>query len=95
MENKKEKKEKMKALREERAEFVGNAREHIKTTNKIFKKIKSVIKDKAMTIPEIASAIKEPASKVLIYVSGLKKFGMAVEAAKDGDYYKYKLSLTD
>lgn len=90
MEDKKNK-EKLKALRKQREAFVKNAREHIKTSTRLFKKIKAEIKDKAMTIPEIAKAIEEPASKVLIYVSGLKKFGVAVEKEKDGDYYKYQL----
>ena len=44
-----------------------------------------------MTIPEIAKAIDESASKVLIYVSGLKKFGFVAEGQKDGDYFRYQL----
>ncbi|OQY51469.1 MAG: hypothetical protein B6230_04780 [Desulfobacteraceae bacterium 4572_89] len=95
MEKKNNDKEKLKALRQERAAYIENAREKIKTNNKLFKKIKAQIKDQAMTIPQIALEIKEPASKVLVYVSGLKKFGMAVEKEKDGDYYKYQLSSTD
>ncbi len=95
MENTKEYKEKLKALRKERAEFIENARSHIKTSNNMFKKIKAQIKDKAMTIPEIANAVGEPSSKVLVYVAGLKKFGLAVEKEKDGDYFKYQLPITD
>ncbi len=88
-------KEKLKALRQQRSAYIENARELIKTNNKLFKKIKAQIKDQAMTIPQIALEIQEPASKVLIYVSGLKKFGLAFEKEKDGDYYKYQLSSTD
>jgi len=95
MEDKKTNKEKLKSLRQQRASHVDNAREQIKINNKLFKKIKSQIKDQAMTIPQIAQAIEEPASKVLVYVSGLKKFGLAVEKEKDGDYFKYQLSSTD
>jgi len=95
MEDKKSHKEKLKSLRQQRASYVDNARELMKTNNKLFKKIKSQIKDQAMTIPQIAQAIQEPASKVLVYVSGLKKFGLAVEKEKDGDYFKYQLSSTD
>jgi hypothetical protein len=95
METKENHKEKLKSLRQKRAAYVEHAREQIKTNNKLFKKIKSQIKDQAMTIPQVALAIQEPASKVLVYVSGLKKFGLAVEKEKDGDYFKYQLSSTD
>ncbi len=95
MEDKKTHKEKLKVLRQQRSAYIEGAREQIKTSNKLFKKIKSQIKDQAMTIPQIAHAIEEPASKVLVYVAGLKKFGMAVEKEKDGDYFKYQLSSTD
>ncbi|NOX34583.1 MAG: hypothetical protein GXP56_12775 [Deltaproteobacteria bacterium] len=95
MDNKKNHKEKLKFLRRQRAAFVDQAREQIKISNNLFKKIKSQIKDQAMTIPQIAQAIEEPSSLVLVYVSGLKKFGLAVEKEKDGDYFKYQLSSTN
>jgi len=95
MEDKKNFKEKLKSLRQQRSAYIEHAREQIKINNKLFKKIKSQIKDQAMTIPQIAQAIEEPASKVLVYVAGLKKFGLAVEKEKDGDYFKYQLSSTD
>lgn len=94
MEDKKTHKEKLKQLRQQRASFVEHARKQIKTSNQIIKKIKSQIKDQAMTIPEISKAIEEPSSKVMVYVSGLRKFGLAEEKEKDGDYFKYQLSST-
>lgn len=95
MEDKKTVKENLKALREQRSAYIEKAREQIKANNKLFKKIKGQIKDQAMTIPQIAQAIGEPGSTVLVYVAGLKKFGMAVEREKDGDYFKYQLASTD
>ena len=88
-------KSRLKSLRQQRAVFVEHARENIKKSNKLFKKIKAQIKDQALTIPQIAQAIDEPSDQVLVYVSGLKKFGMAVEKEKDGDYFKYQLSSTE
>lgn len=95
MEDKTIYKEKLKSLRQERTALVEHTREQIKTNNKLFKKIKSQIKDQAMTIPQISAAIEEPSSTVLVYVAGLKKFGLVVEKEKDGDYFKYQLSSTD
>jgi predicted transcriptional regulator len=95
MEDKTIYKEKLKPLRQERTALVEHTREQIKTNNKLFKKIKSQIKDQAMTIPQISAAIEEPSSTVLVYVAGLKKFGLVVEKEKDGDYFKYQLSSTD
>jgi hypothetical protein len=85
-------KEKLKQLRKERSAWIDHAKTQIKTSNQLIKKIKPQIKDRALTIPQIASAVDEPPSTILIYVSALKKFGMVQEAGKDGDYYTYQLS---
>ncbi len=95
MENKINHKEELKSLRQQRAVAVDHAKKLIINNNKLFKKIKSQIKDQAMTIPQISQAIQEPSSTVLVYVAGLKKFGMVIEKEKDGDYFKYLLSSTD
>jgi len=95
MENKINHKEELKSLRQQRATSIDHARELIKTSNNLFKKIKSQIQDQAMTIPQISQAIEEPSSTVLVYVAGLKKFGMVVEKQKDGEYFKYQLSSTE
>lgn len=88
-------KENLKSLRQKRAPLIEQAKEKIKENNSLIKKIKTQIKDQAMTIPELSKAIEEPSSKVLIYVSGLKKFGQVVEKQKQGEYFKYQLSSID
>lgn len=88
-------KENLKSLRQKRASSIEQAKEKIKENNTLIKKIKTQIKDQAMTIPELSKAIEEPSSKVLIYVSGLKKFGQVVEKQKQGEYFKYQLSSID
>jgi DNA-directed RNA polymerase specialized sigma subunit len=85
-------KEALKKLREERRVWVANAKESIKAQSQTIKQIKAQITCAAKTIPEIARATDLPASQVLLYISGLKKYGVVVEADKDGDYFKYSLA---
>jgi len=82
-------KEALKKLREERKASIGRARGMIKEQNRIIKAIKAAIKEKDMTIPEIAAAAQLPSADVLMYVATLKKYGFVAEGAKDGDYFKY------
>ncbi|MGD2099416.1 MAG: hypothetical protein PVG35_17705 [Desulfobacterales bacterium] len=82
-------KEALKKLREERRVWVDNAKQSIKAQNQIIKQIKAQIADSAKTVPEIAQATGMPASQVLLYIAGLKKYGLLAEAEKDGDYFKY------
>ena len=85
-------KEALKKLREERSGWVENAKKSIKVQNQIIKQIKGQITDEAKTIPQIAQATDMPTSQVLLYIAGLKKYGIVVEADKDGDYFKYGLA---
>jgi predicted Rossmann fold nucleotide-binding protein DprA/Smf involved in DNA uptake len=82
-------KEALKKLREERRTWVENAKKSISAQNQIIKQIKAQIADTAKTIPEIARATEMPTSQVLLYIAGLKKYGLVVEGDKDGDYFKY------
>ena len=90
--NKKVDKDALKKLREERRVWVENAKQSIKVQNQIIKQIKAQITDAAKTIPEIAQATDMPTSQVLLYIAGLKKYGLVAEAEKDGDYFKYRLT---
>ncbi len=81
----------MKMLRQERAEFIGRAREAIKEQNRIVSAIRKALGEEALTIPELAEKIAMETEPVLKYVSTLKKYGIVGEGAKDGDYYKYEL----
>jgi biotin operon repressor len=82
----------LKKLREERRVWVENAKGSIKAQNQIIKQIKAQITDAAKTIPEIARATDMASSQVLLYIAGLKKYGIVVESEKDGDYFKYRLA---
>ena len=85
-------KEALKKLREERRTWVENAKKSIKDQNQIIKQIKTQIAETAKTIPEIAMETGMSTSLVLLYIAGLKKYGLVVEAEKDGDYFKYCLA---
>ena len=85
-------KEALKKLREERRTWVENARKSISAQNQIIKQIKAQITEAAKTIPEIARATDMSTSVVLLYIAGLKKYGIVVEDDKDGDYFKYGLA---
>jgi DNA-directed RNA polymerase specialized sigma subunit len=91
-ENKTIDKDALKQLRENRRVWVENAKKSIKVQNQIIKQIKAQIGDAAKTIPEIAQATDLPTPQVLLYISGLKKYGEVVEVDKDGDYFRYGLA---
>ena len=90
-ENKTVDKDGLKKLRAERRLWVENAKQSIKVQNQIIKQIKAQISDTAKTVPEIARATDMPPPQVLLYISGLKKYGIVAEAEKDGDYFRYRL----
>jgi predicted Rossmann fold nucleotide-binding protein DprA/Smf involved in DNA uptake len=85
-------KDRLKALRQERAQAVTRAQKAIKEQNQIIKAIKAQIKDEGRTIPDIAQVVRMSTSQVLLYVATLKKYGEIIEDAKDGDYFKYRLA---
>jgi Fic family protein len=85
-------KEALKKLRSERKASIDRAKKAIKTQNKIIKDIKEQIKTEGKTIPEIAQATNMPTNQILLYVATLREYGVLIEAAKDGDYFKYQLA---
>jgi translation elongation factor EF-Ts len=91
-EKKKIDKEALKQLRQARQASVKHAKDTIKTQNRDIKQIKEQLKDGGKTVPQIAAAIKMPPSKVLIYVTALRSYGMVAEGAKEEDYFKYELA---
>ena len=82
----------LKELREARRETIEKARNTIKTQNRDIKKIREQLQSGPKTVLEIAGAVQMPASQVLQYVAGLKKYGLLIEGEKDGDYFTYELS---
>ena len=85
-------KEALKKLRAERKASIDRTKKAIKTQNKIIKDIKEQIKTEGKTVPEIARTTNIPTNQVLLYVAALRKYGVLIEGAKDGDYFKYQLA---
>ncbi len=90
--NEKMEKDAMKKLRESRRATIERARQTIKKQNNDIKKITQALKSCPRTVPEISESIQMPASQVMLYVAGLKKYGLLVEGPKADDYFKYELS---
>jgi predicted transcriptional regulator len=84
--------EALKKLRDARKTSIGKARKTIKDQNRVIKSIKGLIKTEGKTVPEIAHASQISTSRALWYIMALKKYGLVVEGAKDGDYFKYQLA---
>ena len=91
-EQKNKDKEALKRLRQMRKASIDKAREMIKDQNRIIKSIKELITTEGKTVPEIAGASQISTSQVLWYIMALKKYGLVVEGAKDGNYFKYQLA---
>jgi hypothetical protein len=84
-------KEALKQLREARKPWIEHAKESIKAQSALIKAIRKQIEGDAKTVPQIAAATGLSTSQVLLFISGLRKYGLAAEGAKDGDYYTYLL----
>jgi len=56
-------------------------------------KIIAALKEKPLTIPEIATHLGQPTAQVMYWVMALRKYGVIEETEEvtDEGYYKYKL----
>lgn len=79
------------ALRDERKIGIAPAIAAHRQRAKDMKRIKRLLAEKPMTVPEIAEALAIPKDKALWYVTALKRFEGVVEGAKDDDYFRYSL----
>ena len=84
--------EALKKLREERKDYIDQAKSLIKDQSASIKKIKEHLLGEGSTIPEIAKKTEMRSSEVLWLVMALKKYGQVAEGAKAGDYFKYQLT---
>jgi DNA-binding IclR family transcriptional regulator len=42
-----------------------------------------------LTVPELADALARPATEVLYWVMGMRRYGLLVEAGEDDGYFRY------
>jgi predicted Rossmann fold nucleotide-binding protein DprA/Smf involved in DNA uptake len=87
-----ERKEAMKKLRQSRKEIIKATSARVKEHRKVVKAIKDQLGDEAKTIPEIAEATGLASSEVLWFIATLKKYGEILEGDKDGGYFRYCLA---
>ncbi|NNG06582.1 MAG: winged helix-turn-helix domain-containing protein [Desulfobacteraceae bacterium] len=91
-EEKTEKKEAMKKLRESRKDIIKTTSARVKENKKAIKAIKEQLRAEARTVPEIAEATGLVSSEVLWFIATLKKYGEIAEGDKDGGYFRYYLA---
>ena len=81
----------LKRLREVRKPQIDRARKLIKNQAVLIKAIRLQLETGAKSVPQIAAAAGLDTAQVMLYVSGLRKYGVIAEGPKDGDYYTYTL----
>lgn len=84
-------KDALRQLREARKPWIDRAKDSIKTQAALIKAIRTQLESGAKTVPQIAAAASLETEQVLLYVSGLRKYGAMAEGPKDGDYYTYMI----
>ncbi len=90
--DKNDKKEAMKALRQSRKALIKATSAKMKTQKKAIRTIRDHLKEEARTVPQISTATGISSAETLWYVATLKKYGVIKEAEKDGSYFKYELA---
>ncbi len=82
--------EMLKRLREQHAATVERTQALLKEQKRVQQVICQALRDKPMTVPEVAAAVNLPASEVLWYMASFKKYGMIVEKGMCADYPLYQ-----
>ena len=86
-----DRREALKALREQRAGILEGAQQRLKEQVRRRKEIRAALKDGPHTAPEVAAATGIPTAMVFWDLMAMKKYGLVVEVDEDGDYYRYQL----
>ncbi len=82
--------EMLKRLREQHAATVERTQALLKEQKRVQQEICKVLRDKPMTVPEVATEINMPAHEVLWYMASFKKYGLIVEKGMCADYPLYQ-----
>ena len=80
----------LKRLRTEHAETVKHTQALLRDQNKVQKLICQSIREKAKTVPEIASEVEMPTHEVLWYLTAFKKYDLVVEEGMCDEYVLYR-----
>jgi hypothetical protein len=87
--------ETLKKLREERGDRVKTATAASNAVRAERKKVKAAFEQGPLTVPALAAATDLSTDRALWHVAGMRKYGVLVEAEKDGDYFSYALVRED
>lgn len=57
-------------------------------------RILSVLEDGEKTVSEVADALSLPVSEVMVWMMGMRRYGLVVESAQpnDDDYFTYRIA---
>jgi len=57
-------------------------------------RITNLLREGPKTVPEIAAELSYPSHEVMMWVMGMRRYGIIIEMPKEraDDYYQYKLS---
>ncbi len=88
-EQKRSRKDALKALRESRRSLIEEASRRMKEHKKAMDAVRSALLDGPGTIPELAQATGLDTSRTLWIVATMKKYGEVAEGEKDGSYFRY------
>ena len=82
----------LKALRQERLEWVQKANQKLKSQNKEIALLKKALADGSRTVPQLTVETNLPSEKVMYYMASLLKYGQIKEVERQGLYYGYALT---
>ena len=80
----------LKRLRDEHKETVERTQELLKEQKRIQQALCKTIREKPLTVPDIAKETGMPTHEVLWYLSSFKKYGLVIENGMCGDYPLYQ-----
>jgi predicted Rossmann fold nucleotide-binding protein DprA/Smf involved in DNA uptake len=82
----------LKLFRESHGGIAEPLKQHVSRARQQRKQLTDALQAGPATVPELAQKTGLPADEVLWQVAGMRKYGLAREAAQDGDYVKYELA---
>jgi len=93
--NQEQRKQALKQLKQERAQEIKRAAAVVKRQKADLGRIKERLAQGPATPPEIARDIGMSPRQTMWYLAAMRKYGMVVEAGKNGDYFNYQLAETE
>ncbi|MEZ4516139.1 MAG: winged helix-turn-helix transcriptional regulator [Chloroflexota bacterium] len=91
-EERKQRAELLKRVREERTNTVQATQSHLKEQQAIRKQLQEIMREGPATVPDLASATDLSTQTVLWHVTAMKKYDLVKEVSFDGEYYQYALA---